>query len=55
MKKLLLVLLLFPLFCIGVHAEASADRTFELFDPEQMQSGLSDEEREIGGDLRGRL
>ena len=49
MKKLLLVLLLFPLFCIGVHAEASADRTFELFDPAQMQSGLSDEEREIGG------
>ena len=51
MKKLLLVLLLFPLFCIGVHAEASADRTFELFDPAQMQSGLSEEEREIGGAL----
>ena len=51
MKKLLLVLLLVPLFCGGVRAEATANQTLRIFDASQMQNSLRDEEREIGGTI----
>ena len=51
MKRLLLLLLLLPLFTGQAHAEDLAARAMEVFDARGMESGLSKEESEISGEL----
>ena len=51
MKRLLIVLLLLPLFHASAYASGLADQTLSIFDTTQMENGLSTEEREIGGKI----
>ncbi len=51
MRRVLLILLLLPLFCGRAWAEEPLSRALEIFDAEAMQSGLSGEERAIGESL----
>ena len=51
MRRLLIVLLLLPLFHASAYASGLADQTLSIFDTTQMENGLSTEEREIGGKI----
>ena len=51
MKRLLIVLLLLPLFHTSAYAVGLADQTLSIFDTAQMENGLRSEEREIGGKI----
>lgn len=51
MKQLLCVLFVIPLFFCKAHAQEPAPNAMDIFDTESMQSGLSEEEAEIGGEL----
>jgi len=51
MKRLLIVLLLLPLFHASAYAVGLADQTLSIYDTSKMEDGLSTEEREIGGKI----
>ena len=51
MRKILLILLLAPLFFGKACAEGPAEQAFQIFDAAQMQAGLNEEEQAIGGEL----
>ena len=51
MKRLLIVLMLLPLFHASAYAAGLADQTLSVFDLTQMENGLNTEEREIGGKI----
>lgn len=51
MKRILFLLLLLPMFCGRAHAEESTDQALRIFDAAQVQIGLNEEERMIGGDI----
>lgn len=53
MRRVLLLLLLLPLFCGRAYAEGLTADAARIFDAAQMESGLSGDEREIGGSLGG--
>ena len=52
MRKLLLVLLLFPLFVGSCKAESIEEETARATDIYQVESGLDEEERSVSGELR---
>lgn len=51
MKKILLLLLLLPVFIGRAYAEEPGEQALQIFDAKQMEAGLSEEERAIGGEL----
>lgn len=51
MKRLLLILVLLPIFSFPAHAEGLTDQTLGVFEAAQMENGLTGEEREIGGEI----
>lgn len=52
MRKLFLILLLFPLFCTRCYAENVQQEAAEILEAEQVESGLGETEKEITGQLR---
>ena len=52
MKKLLMILLLLPLFSMSAYAEMPVGETEDIFQTERLTEGLRDEELLVGGELR---
>lgn len=52
MKKLILILLLLPLFALQAYAEAPADATADVFGTDALTDNLSENERRISGELQ---
>lgn len=51
MRKVLLVLLLLPVFFGKAYAEGPTEKALQIFDTAQMETGLSEEERAVGGNI----
>ena len=52
MRQVLCVLFLIPLFFCKAHAQEPVPNAMDIFETEIMERGLSEEEAEIGGELR---
>ena len=51
MKKFLLILLLFPAFFGKACAEGPTEQALQIFDTVQMETGLNEEEKSVGGKI----
>ena len=52
MKKLLMILLLLPLFSLSAYAEMPEGKSEEIFQTERLTEGLREEELLVGGEPR---